>query len=377
MDAGTMSKATAFLESLRPEVRNLPRYNAGLSIEYVRKHYGVDKVAKLGSNENPYGPSPKVQEAIAQAASQVALYPEPSCDSLREVLSARLRVAPERMIFGNGSEDLIAIAAHTFLAPGARVVTFAPSFGLHVIWPQSAGAEVATVRINRDYGMDAEEVAAALQTSTRMLIFGNPSNPVGTSITADDLRLILSRISPQTLLVFDEAYLEYAAADSSYPDFLTILKDAETPWLMLRTMSKAYGLAGIRVGYAVASDPELISLMDRVRAPFNVNRLAQVAAIAALDDMAYVQEVVTRTVAERERMRAALISLGYRTSPSRGNFLFVQAREDATELAKRLLTRGVIVKPWRETGFDDHLRVSIGLPADNDSFLDAWRALAR
>jgi len=177
--------------------------------------------------------------------------------------------------------------------------------------------------------------------------------------------------------VFDEAYLEYAATDPSYPDFLAMLQDAETPWLMLRTMSKAYGLAGVRVGYAVASDPELISLMDRVRAPFNVNRLAQVAAIAALDDMEYVQRVVTHTVAERERLRAALTSLGYRTAPSRANFLFVQTHEDATELAKRLLTRGVIVKPWRDSGFEDHLRVSIGLPADNDSFLDAWRALAR
>ncbi len=377
MDASTIGKAAQFLETLRPEVRALPRYNAGLSIEYVRKHYGVDKVAKLGSNENPYGPSPKVREAIALAAAEIALYPEPSCDPLREVFAARLQVAPERLIFGNGSEDLIAVAAHTFLEPGAQVVTFAPSFGLHVIWPRAAGADVTTVTINRDYGMDADAIVAALQPGTRMLIFGNPSNPVGTSIGADDLRRILAHISPQTLLVFDEAYLEYAATDPSYPDFLAMLQDAETPWLMLRTMSKAYGLAGVRVGYAVASDPELISLMDRVRAPFNVNRLAQVAAIAALDDMEYVQRVVTQTVAERERMRAALTSLGYRTAPSRANFLFVQAHEDATELAKRLLTRGVIVKPWRDSGFEDHLRVSIGLPADNDSFLDAWRALAR
>lgn len=377
MDASTIGRVAPFLDSLRPEVRDLPRYNSGLSIDYVRKHYGVATVAKLGSNENPYGPSPKVREAIVQVAPEAALYPEPSCDPLREVLAARLQVAPERMIFGNGSEDLIAVAAHTFLAPGARVLTFAPSFGLHVIWPQSAGAQVATVPINQDYGMDADAIVAALQPETRMLIFGNPSNPVGTSIAADDLRLILAHISPRTLLVFDEAYLEYAAADPSYPDFLAMLQVAETPWLLLRTFSKAYGLAGVRVGYAVASDPELISLMDRVRAPFNVNRLAQVAAIAALDDMAYVQEVVTRTVAERERMRAALSSLGYRTAPPRANFLFVQARENAAELARRLLTRGVIVKPWQEPGFQDHLRVSIGLPADNDRFLDAWGALAR
>jgi histidinol-phosphate aminotransferase len=376
MDASTMSRVTPFLECLRPEVRELPRYNSGLSIEYVRKHYGVETVAKLGSNENPYGPSPKVQKAIANAAAEAALYPEPCCDPLRAVLSARLEIAPERMIFGNGSEDLIAVAAHTFLAPGKRVLTFAPSFGLHVIWPRSAGAVVDAVPVNENYLMDGEAIVAALRPETRMLIFGNPSNPVGTSITAEDLRLILSRIGPQTLLVFDEAYLEYAATDPSYPDFLSILETAQTPWLMLRTFSKAYGLAGVRVGYAIASDPELISLMDRVRAPFNVNRLAQIAAIAALEDMNYVRGVVRRTIGERERVRAALMSRGYRTSPSRANFLFVQAREDSSDLSRRLLTKGVIVKPWQEPGYEDHLRVSIGSPEDNDLFLDAWTALA-
>ena len=377
MDASTISRVTPFLECLRPEVRELPRYNSGLSIEYVREHYGVTAVAKLGSNENPYGPSPRVQRAIADAAADVALYPEPGCDALRAALSARLQVAPERLIFGNGSEDLIAVAAHTFLAPGKRVVTFAPSFGLHVIWPRSAGAAMHAVPVNADYLMDGEAIAAALRAETRMLIFGNPSNPVGTSITAQDLRLILSRISAQTLLVFDEAYLEYAATDPGYPDFLSILETAQTPWLMLRTFSKAYGLAGLRVGYAIASDPALIALMDRVRAPFNVNRLAQVAALAALQDMDYVRGVAERTVSERERVRAVLTSRGYRTSPSRANFLFVQAREDSGELSRRLLTKGVIVKPWQEPGYEDHLRVSIGSPEDNGRFLDAWKALAR
>jgi histidinol-phosphate aminotransferase len=246
-----------------------------------------------------------------------------------------------------------------------------------VIWPRSAGAVVDAVPVNENYLMEGEAIVAALQPETRMLIFGNPSNPVGTSITADDLRLILSRIGAQTLLVFDEAYLEYAATDPSYPDFLSILETAQTPWLMLRTFSKAYGLAGVRVGYAIASDPELISLMDRVRAPFNVNRLAQIAAIAALEDMDYVRGVVRRTIGERERVRTALTSRGYRTSPSRANFLFVQGREDSSELSRRLLTKGVIVKPWQEPGYEDHLRVSIGSPEDNDLFLDAWTALAR
>jgi histidinol-phosphate aminotransferase len=376
MATDTLHGLKPFFSGIRPEIRDLPRYNAGLSIDYVRKHYGVTEVAKLGSNENPYGPSPKVREAVAQAAAEVALYPEASCDTLRAVLSERLRVAPERLIFGNGSEDLISILVRTFLSPGDRVVTFAPSFGLHVMWPHSVGAEVEVVTVNAAYAMDVEEVIAALTPGTRMLMFGNPSNPVGTSLTANDLRRILKHLSPETLVVFDEAYLEYASADPDYPDFYSLLSEFDIPWLILRTFSKAYGLAGLRVGYAIASDPELIELMDRVRSPFNVNRLAQVAAIAALSDMAYVEQVVARTVKERNRMQSELESLGYRMAPSLGNFLFVDAREDAAELSKRLLTKGVIVKPWNEPAFLDHVRVSIGSPEANDQFLAAWKALA-
>lgn len=377
MTIETPSMIQTFLDTLRPEIKDLPLYNAGLSVDYVRSRYGVSEIAKLGSNENPYGASPRVRQAVADAASEIAIYPEASCDPLRVVLAEWLGVAQNRLLFGNGSEDIIAIAAHTFLAPGARVVTFAPSFGLHVIWPLSAGAQVEAVTIKADYAMDVDEILAALTPETRMLIFGNPSNPVGTSLSASDMRSILRHISPQTLLVFDEAYLEYASADPDYPDFFAMLSQSQTPWLILRTLSKAYGLAGLRVGYAIASDPQLIDLMDRVRAPFNVNRLAQIAAIAAFGDRPYIDDVVRRTVAERERMRQELVQLEYRIAPSLANFLFVQAREDAGELALNLLSKGVIVKPWREPAFRDHIRVSIGLPAANDQFLDALKSIAR
>jgi histidinol-phosphate aminotransferase len=377
VDTGALNEVTSFLSATRAEIRELPLYNSGLSIDFVRKHYGVDRIAKLGSNENPYGPSAKVIAAVANAAAEIGLYPEASCDSLRAVLASYLQVAPEKLIFGNGSEDLISIAVHTFLSPGDRVVTFAPSFGLHVIWPQSVGAEVTTVSIGADYKMDIDQVIAALTPGVRMLLFGNPSNPVGTSITGDDLRRILRHLTPETLVLFDEAYLEYSAADPSYPDFHAVLSEFDIPWLMLRTFSKAYGLAGLRVGYAIASDPELIGLMDRVRAPFNVNRLAQAGAIAALEDRSYVEGVVERTVAERERMRAALEELGYPAAQSHTNFLFFDARGNAAEIARLLLPSGVIVKPWMEPAFDTHIRVSVGSPEANDQFLAAWKALAR
>jgi histidinol-phosphate aminotransferase len=361
---------------VRDEVRELPAYNAGLSIEYVRAHYGVTKIAKLGSNENPYGPSPWVVDAVARAASDIAIYPDASCDALRAALAKRLAVSPDRLIFGNGSEDLIAICAHTFLSPGNRVVTFAPSFGLHIIYPESVGAVVDIVPVDARYQMNIGQVLSALRAPTRMLLFGNPSNPVGSSITADDMRQIIANVSPETLIVFDEAYLEYASTDPDYPDFFALLEQCRSPWLILRTFSKAYGLAGLRVGYAIASDPELIQLMDRIRAPFNVNRLAQVAAIAALEDTAYVERVVTRTVRERARIEEQLTLLGYSYAPSLANFLFVKANEDASVLAERLLAHGVIVKPWRELNYRDHLRVTIGSPEANNQFLEAWKKTA-
>ena len=255
-----MSRIAGFLQTVRKEIQGLPRYNAGLSIDFVRQHYRPARISKLGSNENPYGPSPKVIAAIAAAAPDVWLYTEASCDGLRAELAARLAVDPELLIFGNGSEDLIAIAAHTFLASGSDVVTFAPSFGLHLIYPQSVGASVRVLQPRADYTMDGAAVAAALTPDTGMLIFGNPSNPSGASLSGDDLRTILAAASPETLIVFDEAYLEYASADPAYPDFHAILRESASPWLILRTFSKAYGLAGLRVGYAIASDPELIQL---------------------------------------------------------------------------------------------------------------------
>jgi histidinol-phosphate aminotransferase len=367
----------AFLQHVRKDVRNMPRYNAGLSIDYVREQYGVTKIAKLGSNENPFGPSPRVIEALTSVLPKVALYPEASCDPLRMKLAQMLNVAPERFIFGNGSEDIIAVIVHTFLSHGSRVVTFAPSFGLHVSWPQSVGAIVHAVPVDSNYTMDIDQVLAALTPDTRVLMFGNPSNPVGSSFTADNLRRILTHLTPETLVVFDEAYLEYASADPTYPDFYAILSEFEIPWLLLRTFSKAYGLAGLRVGYAIASDVQLIALMDRVRAPFNVNAMAQAAAIAALDDMPYVESVVTRTIAERERMRQEIKQQRFTIAPSLANFLFIEARENGLELSQRLLSEGVIVKPWMEPAFSNHIRVSIGSPSANDQFLDAWKTHAR
>ncbi len=367
----TTKPASGFIDRLRPEIRSLPAYNSGLSAEYVRARYGVEHVAKLGSNENPWGTSPRVLDAIAMAVKDSALYPEPSSDKLRGKLAAHLGIAPDRLAFGNGSEDLIAVCAHAFLAPGDEMVTIAPSFGLHPIYAQAAGATVRAVRVRDDYSIDVPAIVEALTPRTRMLMFSAPSNPAGTTISAVELRSILSALDGGTLLILDEAYFEYASEAPGYENFLEILEASHACWILLRTFSKAYGLAGLRVGYGIASDPSLIDIIDRVRTPFNVNRLAQAGAVAAVEETDFVRDCVRKTIAERERVAAELAALGYPAAPSVANFLFFDARQDANAFSQRLLEAGVIVKPWREPGFETHVRVSIGSPRSNDQFLGA------
>ena len=215
-------------------------------------------------------------------------------------------VHPEQLLFGNGSEDLLAIAAHTFLAPGDEVITVIPSFGLHIIYPQSVGAKVVTVPMRADFEFDVDALIAAISPRTRMLIISNPSNPVGCAMDAAEMRRLLSAVSPETLVLWDEAYFEYAFNEDGYPDSLAVLRESGLPWLLLRTFSKAYGLAALRVGYGVASAPELAGLMNRVRTPFNINQIAQQAAAVAFGDQAHVAASVADARSGREWMRAAL-----------------------------------------------------------------------
>ncbi|WP_213765673.1 aminotransferase class I/II-fold pyridoxal phosphate-dependent enzyme [Caballeronia sp. dw_19] len=365
---------TAFIENLRAEVRGLPAYNAGLSAEFVRERYGVSHVAKLGSNENPRGASAAVLAHLAEftTTSTLALYPDPSCSALRALIAERLAVDPEHLLFGNGSEDLLAIAAHTFLAPGDEVITVIPSFGLHIIYPQSVGAKVVTVPMRSDFEFDVDALIAAISPRTRMLIISNPSNPVGCAMDGAEMRRLLSAVSPETLVLWDEAYFEYASDEHGYPDSLAVLRESGLPWLLLRTFSKAYGLAGLRVGYGVASAPELAGLMDRVRTPFNINQIAQQAATVAFGDQAHVAASVADARAGRDWMSAALVGLGVNPARSRANFLFFDCGEDAAELAGKMLEDGVIVKPWREPGYENCMRVSVGNAADNALFIRSF-----
>lgn len=363
----------------RPDVRELPAYNAGLSSELVRQRYGVEYVARLASNENPYSPSPRLVAALATIAQTVALYPDANSLALRSAIAARTGAKTEAVVIGNGSENLLEVLFQAFIDPGDRVVTLLPSFGLHEIYPRMMGATVQMVPVTATLEFDVDAWCTTLSqgAAPKIVILSNPSNPVGCMLDAAAFAHIVQATPLQTLLVIDEAYYEYALHAPGFPDALGCLHAQDRPWIVLRTFSKAWGLAGLRVGYGIASSPRLVQMLDRVRTPFNVNMAAQKAALAVWNDSAYMEQCVRDTVVERDWLAAELRSRGYCVAPSAANFLFFDARQANTTVAEALLRRGVIVKPWKEAGYETFIRVSIGSAHDNRLFLQAMDADVR
>jgi histidinol-phosphate aminotransferase len=362
----------------RPEVPPLPVYNAGLSSDAVRARYGVTDIARLASNENPFGASPAVGRALAGLASQIGSYPDANCTALRTAIASRLDCSPESIVVGNGSEDILQMLCQAFLSPGDRVLTQRPAFGLHEIYPKMMGAEVELLSLTSALGFDVDAWCQALARAPKIAFIANPSNPVGCMFDAGDFSRLLDAASPNTLLVIDEAYVEYARLAPGYPDALAALRGCPSPWIVLRTFSKAWGLAGLRVGYGVASDPALVQLLDRVRTPFNVNQAAQIAALAAWGDEAFMAHAVAETVQRRDALVAQVLALklpGMRIAPSATNFLFIDIARPNGPVNEALLARGVIVKPWKEPGFETFIRVSIGTPEENARFLAVLQAL--
>lgn len=366
--------ASAIHALARPEVPPLPPYNAGLSSEAVRARYGVSEIARLASNENPYGASPAVARALADLATRVGTYPDANCTALRAAIAARTGVPPEAIVIGNGSEDILQMLCQAFLSAGDRVLTQRPAFGLHEIYPRMMGAQVELLALTPQLGFDVDAWCDALARGPKIAMLANPSNPVGCMFTAAEMERLLAATPAHTLLVVDEAYYEYARHADGYPDVLAMLRGRAMPWIVLRTFSKAWGLAGLRVGYGLASDAALVQLLDRVRTPFNVNHAAQAAALAAWGDEDFMRRGVAETVRLRGVLAARLAALpGVRIAPSATNFLFLDIGRPNAPVNEALLAQGLIVKPWKEPGFEHFIRVSIGTEAENERFA---RALA-
>ena len=353
-----------------PYVRAIAPYLPGKPISELARELGLAEadIVKLASNENPLGPSPKALAAAQDALADMALYPDGAGFALKAALSARFGIDPKQIVLGNGSNDVLDMAARAFLAPGASSVFSQHAFAVYPLATQTVGATGIVVPA-KDYGHDLAAMRAAIRDDTRVVWIANPNNPTGTFLPWAEIEAFLESVPRQVLVVLDEAYGEYLPTDDRC-DTLAWL--GRFPNLLIsRTFSKAYGLAGLRVGYGVAH-PDVIDLVNRVRHPFNVNAPALAAAAAALDDIEFLSRSYALNRAGMAQLLAGLADLKIETVPSKGNFLLAKVG-DAARIHAELLKRGVIVRPVANYGLPEFLRVSVGLAGQNARFLDALR----
>jgi histidinol-phosphate aminotransferase len=349
-----------------PYVQAISPYQPGKPIEELAREFGipVDDIVKLASNENPAGVPASARAAMLAAMADVNRYPDGSAYALKDVLAGRLDVPSDWITIGNGSNDILELAAAALLAPGRSCVYSQYSFGAYALATQSRGARAVVVDAV-DYGHDLPAMARAIAADTRLVYVANPNNPTGTFLAASALEAFLGAVPPGVVVVLDEAYNEYLPAQLRYDAIAWVRRFPNL--LVSRTFSKAYGLAGLRVGYGVAQ-AELGGLLNRVRLPFNVTSVAQAAAAAALQDTAFVQKSFEDNRAGIQMLGAALVSLGLEIVPSFANFILFRVGP-AAEVYQELLARGVIVRPVAGYGLPQWLRVSVGLPQENARFL--------
>jgi len=366
---------TSGLSTLAPEyVRAIAPYQPGKPIAELAREMGLDEqaIVKLASNENPLGASPLALQAMHEALAEIALYPDGNAFALKQAVCDKFGLQPEQIVPGNGSNDVLELAARAFLAPGLEAIYSQHAFAVYPLVTQAIGASGVSVPA-RAFGHDLAAMRRAVTPYTRLLFIANPNNPTGTLLDKQELHAFLRDLPRHVLTVLDEAYDEYL------PD---ALKSDSIAWLaefdhliVTRSFSKAYGLAGLRVGMALAH-PALADMMNRVRQPFNVNSVAQAAAAAALYDDEFVQRSRELNDAGMAQMTQGLDRLGLEYIPSFGNFLSFRVG-NATDMYRRLLQKGVIVRPIAAYEMPDWLRVSIGLPAENSRFLQDLEAILK
>ncbi|MFH1854658.1 MAG: histidinol-phosphate transaminase [Candidatus Omnitrophota bacterium] len=348
----------------RKALLNIKPYQPGKPIDEVKRELGLKDVIKLASNENPLGPSPKAIAAIKKHLKDVNRYPESGCFYLRQALSKRLRVRPEQLIFGNGSDELIILAIRTFVDQDDEVVVAAPTFLIYELAAKIQGAKIKSVP-TRYFKYDLKGMKEAITKDTKLVFIANPDNPNGTYVTRYELEEFLKGL-PENLIVFiDEAYFDYVQ-EKDYPNAMDYI--SRNNIIVTRSFSKSYGLAGLRIGYGVSS-PEIIKYLESVREPFNVNLLAQAAALAALKDKKFLAKVKKVTRDGKRFLYAELGKLGLRYIPSVTNFVLFEAGKEADRISKRLMKQGVIVRDMKAWGLDDFIRVTVGTEKENKKFV--------
>jgi len=342
-------------------------YQPGKPIEEAQRELGIERFVKLASNENPRGPSPAVLAAVAEASGDIHRYPDANGYYLKQALAARYGVAAASITLGSGSNDILELLASAYLDSDCSAVYSQYGFLVYALATARSGARSIEVAAS-DFGHDAEAMAAAVSADTRLIYIANPNNPTGTYISRQALLALLDSVPASTLVVLDEAYFEYINA-ADYPDGLQLL-DRYSNLVVVRTFSKAYGLSGLRIGYAI-SHPQIADMLNRVRPPFNVTSLSLVAAQAALEDRDYLARSVEENRSGMQQLTAGLSALGIEWIPSLANFISFRSPQPAALLNEALLRRGVIVRPLANYRLDDYLRVSIGTAEENGEFLVA------
>jgi histidinol-phosphate aminotransferase len=352
-------------------VRSIAPYQPGKPISELAREMGLDEraIVKLASNENPRGIGPRTRAAIEAALGDIARYPDGNGFELKQALARRYGVDMGSIVLGNGSNDVLELVASAFLGPGRAAVFSQHCFAVYPLATQARGARSIVVPA-KDYGHDLEAMAKAIDDETYVVWIANPNNPTGTFARHEQVEAFVRRFPERVLVVVDEAYNEYLTPELR-GDTVKLIK-RHPNLIVTRTFSKAYGLAGLRVGYALAH-PSVADVMNRVRQPFNVNSIALAAAVAALDDMEFVARSYAENIQGMRRLEEGARALGLEYIPSYGNFLTIKVGK-AAEVYKRLLRRGVIVRPVGGYGLPEHLRVTVGTAEENERFLGALAA---
>ena len=345
-------------------------YPPGKPIEELEREYGISGSIKLASNENPFGPSPAAVEAMHAALSNLHRYPDGSCHYLGRALADHLGLTPEQIVFGNGSNEVIEFLVKAFVRDGDEVITSHPSFLMYQKFVQVRGGRNHVVDL-KEMSHDLDAIGATVSPRTRLIFIDNPNNPTGTMIPRERLHAFLSALPDDLLLVLDEAYIDFVDEDRGY-DTLNLLDevDGRCAVVLLRTFSKAYGLAGLRIGFGLMA-PTVAACLHKVRQPFNVNLVAQQGALAALGDEEFYRQTLSRTAAGKRFLMDGVAALGCKTYPSQTNFFLIDVLGDATRLYEKMLGKGVIVRSMKAYGYPRFIRISVGSEPENQRFLDA------
>lgn len=370
---------SALTQNALPGVLSLEAYTPGMPIDELQRKLGLKDVVKLASNENPLGMSPKVKAGLAAAVSgdNLALYPDGSGYRLKQKIAAYHGIETNRITLGNGSNDILEFLSRVYLGPGRAAMFSAHAFAVYPIATQAQNAEAVVVPARpaadaQPYGHDLDAFLRALRKDVALIFVANPNNPTGTYLKAEAVEGFISKVPPHVIVAYDEAYYDYM--DPALRGDSRAWLEKYPNLLVCRTFSKAYGLAGLRAGYALSS-PEVADLLNRVRQPFNNNSLALLAAELAIQDQDHVRKSVELNTRERARLTQELTAMRLRVLPSQANFIAVDFSRDAKPIHQGLLERGVIVRPMASYAMPHFLRISIGTEAENNKFLSALKGV--